>query len=133
MKKVVTDNSDIENFCLPAGGDALAETLAELAARPSRRFTKKDGFFISKMPLAWALAATVCGLESVKVGYVLWIRAGITKNHTIEYSLRQIGEMVNVDKSNVRKALLRLARAGLVVVHRQPRRRLKVTIVDVRA
>jgi hypothetical protein len=84
------------------------------------------------MPLGWALAATKCGIESVKVGYALWIRAGITKNRTVEFSLRQVGEMVKVDKSNVRRALLRLARAGLVVVHRQPRRRLKMTIVDVR-
>jgi predicted transcriptional regulator len=58
------------------------------------------------------------------------IRVGITKNRTVEFSLRQIGEMVNVDKSNVRRALLRLAPAGLVVVHRQLRRRLKVTIVE---
>lgn len=127
MKKVTTD--DIEALCLPIRGAPGREALAELAARPKQRFAKKDGFFISRMPLRWALAATYCGLEAVKVSYVLWIRMSITKNLTVEFSLRQIGEMVNVNKSNVRRALLRLDRAGLVVVHRQPRRRLKVTIV----
>jgi len=128
MERIPTNDSDIESLCLPPNGNPGANALAEVGVPPKRRFSKKDGLFIWKMPLTWFLAATTCGIESMKVGAALWIRLGITKQKTFEFSLRQIGEMVNVNKSNVRRALLRLESAGLVAVHRQPRRRLMVTV-----
>jgi hypothetical protein len=129
MKKLSSEYADIESLCLPPSSDAPATVVGETIARPRRWFTKDDGFYF-RMPLAWFLPAADCGIDAMKVAAALWVRCGVTKRNTIEFSLRQYAELVGLDRSNVHRALRRLERAGLVVMDHHPRRRLKVTIIE---
>jgi hypothetical protein len=129
MKKTTSDEFDIEALCMSVNGNPGAEALAELAARPKRMFGKQDGLYF-RMPLSWLLAGADCGPGVGKVGGVLWVRSGIMKHKTIEFSLRQYAQIAGISRGNVHGAFHRLARAGLVVFDGEPRRRLTVTVIE---
>jgi hypothetical protein len=106
--------------------------LKALGCRPSRtppRHRQGEKFLKGPIPWPWLAAAFPLPGKAMHLALVLWREAGCRRSRTVRLCLS--GELPpGLSRQSARRALRRLAGAGLITVHRRPGCGLEVVIND---
>jgi hypothetical protein len=106
--------------------------LAALQRRPGKRLPRHEpGEAFLKGPIPWPWLVTAARLpgKALQVAVLLWREAGCRKSRTVTFCLSR-GRELEMGEDTTRRALRRLAEAGLVSVQHPPGRGLLVTLRD---
>lgn len=91
----------------------------------------KGEFLKGPIPLAWlTVASKLSGKASLAVALAIWFEAGRRKSKVVKLT-SAILERFNVSRKCKYRALKSLEKAGLIRVHREPRRNPVVTIMEI--
>jgi hypothetical protein len=121
-----SDPFDPEALRLP--GATLGTPRPQPPKRPPRH-QPGEAFLKGPIPWPWLTLAALLPGKALQVALLLWREAGCRKSRTVAFCLSH-GRELGIGKDTARRALRRLAEAGLVSVHRLPGRGLKVTLLD---
>jgi hypothetical protein len=100
-----------------------------LAKKPPRH-RKGEPFLKGPISWPWLVRAAQLPGKSLHVALLLWREAGCRKSRTVRFCLSH-AEGMGMHFYTARRALRRLAIAGLVEINRQPGRGLEVTLLEV--
>lgn len=105
---------------------------AKAATTPKPKAKKISGEFLKgPIPLPWITAVTkLSGKAPLAVALAVWFEAGRRKSNEVKLTTA-ILRRFSVNRKAKYTALKSLEKAGLVSVHREPRRNPVVTILDV--
>jgi hypothetical protein len=122
--------ADLDRFRLPVGQTGVR--LAAPANGPSSPPTPnriKDEFVKGPIPLAWlTVASGLSGKAPLAVALAVWFEAGRRRSKELRLMIA-ILRRFNVNRRAKYAAFKALEKAGLVKVHREPRRNPVVTIL----
>jgi hypothetical protein len=122
---------DLDRLRLPAE-QSLKHSVAiqEGASRPSKTLRIKGEFVRGPIPLKWLTIASTLPGKALAVAMAIWFEFGRRRRANTIILTTAILDRFNVGRKAKYKALRHLQDAGLVVVHRKPRRNPVVTILD---
>jgi DNA-binding transcriptional ArsR family regulator len=123
--------TDLERFRLPpTPTEVRCETKRIVKPSPVKTKKIKGEFLKGPIPLGWlACAAKLSGKAPVAVALAIWFQAGRRRSKEVRLTTAVI-ERFGIDRKAKYRGLSALEKAGLVRVHRQPRRNPVVTILD---
>jgi len=104
-----------------------------LPAMPSARLhghRLKEPFLKGPIPWAWIDRAGRLPGQALKVGLVLWQKAGYTGKGTIRICLARMRSL-GLSEASARRGIKNLEKAGLIKIQRKPGRGLLVTLLNV--
>lgn len=121
--------ADLDRLRLPTS--AISPDGVRRLADPKPKVKKIIGEFLKgPIPLPWLTAVTkLSGKASLAVALAIWFEAGRRKSHEVKLTT-EILRRFSVNRKAKYNALKSLEKAGLVRVHREPRRNPIVTILD---
>lgn len=123
--------ADPDRFRLPpTQTEVRCETKRIVKPTPVKTKKIKGEFLKGPIPLGWLTAATkLSGKAPVAVALAIWFQAGRRRSKEVRLTTAVI-ERFGIDRKAKYRGLSALEKAGLVRVHREPRRNPVVTILD---
>lgn len=123
--------TDLNRFRLPPTQmEVRCETKRFVKPTPVKTKQIKGEFLKGPIPLGWlAAAAKLSGKAPLAVTLALWFQAGRRRSKEVQLTTAVI-ERFGIDRKAKYRGLSALEKAGLVLVHRLPRRNPVVTILD---
>jgi hypothetical protein len=101
--------------------------------RPVRRSGRVDGSFLrGPIPLAWLNRVYgLAGQKTLQTALAIWFLAGLRRrNDRLRLTSDVMAKFGVTDRSAKYRALEKLERAGIIHVHREPRKNPVVAILD---
>jgi hypothetical protein len=123
--------TDLDRLRLPAGQIEVRADATKKRTKTPRKPRHIEGEFLKgPIPLNWlSVASGLSGKAALAVGLAIWFEAGRRKSKEVRLTTA-ILQRFNVNRKAKYTALKALEKAGLVKVHRVPRRNPVVTILD---
>jgi hypothetical protein len=121
-----SDSFDLDSLRL---SPKLRSSLSEAVSRPPRH---RDGepFLKGPVPMNWLARAGQLPGKALHVAVLLWKTAGCRRSRTVRFCLSQ-GEVMGMHPNTARRALRRLAKAGLIEISHRSGQGLVVTLLEI--
>ena len=103
----------------------------ELSPRPlvhGRRVRSQQPFLRGPIPLKWLSRAAALSGKTLNLAIALWWRHGMAKSEPFKLTQKAL-EYLNVDRGAASAGLVRLERAGLILVERREGQRPIISIL----
>jgi hypothetical protein len=108
--------------------DTILRSVSASTKRPPRH-RHGEAFLKGPVPWLWIEKAAQLPGKALHVGILLWQSAGCRKSRSVHFCLARAVSL-GMHLNSARRALRRLAKAGLIEIHHRPGQGLEVTLLE---